>query len=209
MVKFYDPHIMRRDKNVWEKATHAVRQECVGTTRMCGNDKNVWERQECVGKGNGRGGPDVAQRLQLVQCARSGDGVHNRAHHRRGKIQGGEAGHGKGQEAALRLPERGARDRQVSPPASSSSQDQQPTPPRPIPSQRRLTQQLTKEWPPDRPPNKKRATSTTGRDDSHGFSEQSHGPTQNLTTPIQSLDRHRPETPRCGTHRMTWQTHHG
>jgi len=147
VVKFYDPHIMRRDKNVWEKATHAVRQECVGTTRMCGNDKNVWERQECVGKGNGRGGPDVAQRLQLVQCARSGDGVHNRAHHRRGTIQGGEAGHGKGQEAALRLPERGARDRQVSPPASSSSEDQQPTPPRPIPSQRRLTQQLTKEWP--------------------------------------------------------------
>jgi hypothetical protein len=35
---------------------------------------------------------------------------------------------------------------QVSPPASSSSQDQ-PTRPRPIPSQRRLTQQLTKEWP--------------------------------------------------------------
>ena len=32
---------------------------------------------------------------------------------------------------------------QVSPPASSSSEDQQPTPPRPIPSQRRLTQQLT------------------------------------------------------------------
>jgi hypothetical protein len=30
---------------------------------------------------------------------------------------------------------------------SSSSQDQQPTRPRPIPSQRRLTQQLTKEWP--------------------------------------------------------------
>jgi hypothetical protein len=36
---------------------------------------------------------------------------------------------------------------QVSPPASSSSQDQQPNRPRPIPSQRRLTQQLTKEWP--------------------------------------------------------------
>jgi len=35
---------------------------------------------------------------------------------------------------------------QVSPPASSSSQDQ-PTRPRPIPSQRRVTQQLTKEWP--------------------------------------------------------------
>jgi hypothetical protein len=35
---------------------------------------------------------------------------------------------------------------QVSPPASSSSQDQ-PTRPRPIPSQRRLTQQLTREWP--------------------------------------------------------------
>jgi hypothetical protein len=36
---------------------------------------------------------------------------------------------------------------QVFPPASSSSQDQQPTRPRPIPSQRCLTQQLTKEWP--------------------------------------------------------------
>jgi hypothetical protein len=37
---------------------------------------------------------------------------------------------------------------QVSHPASSSSQDQQPTRPSPIPSQRRLsTQQLTKEWP--------------------------------------------------------------
>ena len=35
---------------------------------------------------------------------------------------------------------------QVSPPASSSSQDQ-PIRPRPIPSQRSLTQQLTKEWP--------------------------------------------------------------
>jgi hypothetical protein len=35
---------------------------------------------------------------------------------------------------------------QVSPLASSSSQDQ-PTRPRPIPSQRSLTQQLTKEWP--------------------------------------------------------------
>ena len=34
---------------------------------------------------------------------------------------------------------------QVSPPVSSSSQDQQPTRPRPIPSQRRHTQQLTKE----------------------------------------------------------------
>ena len=30
---------------------------------------------------------------------------------------------------------------------SSSSQDQQPTRPSPIPSQRRLPQQLTKEWP--------------------------------------------------------------
>jgi len=29
---------MRCDKNVWE------RQECVGTTRTCGNDKNVWEK---------------------------------------------------------------------------------------------------------------------------------------------------------------------
>jgi hypothetical protein len=36
---------------------------------------------------------------------------------------------------------------QVSPPAPSSSQDQQPTRPSPIPSQRRLTQQLTKQWP--------------------------------------------------------------
>ena len=33
------------------------------------------------------------------------------------------------------------------PPASSSSQDQPATRPRPIPSQRRLTQQFTKEWP--------------------------------------------------------------
>jgi hypothetical protein len=36
---------------------------------------------------------------------------------------------------------------QISHPASSSSQDQQPTRPSPIPSQRRLTQQLTKQWP--------------------------------------------------------------
>jgi hypothetical protein len=36
---------------------------------------------------------------------------------------------------------------QVSPPASSSSQDQQPTRPSAILSQRRLTQQLTKQWP--------------------------------------------------------------
>jgi hypothetical protein len=36
---------------------------------------------------------------------------------------------------------------QLSPPASSSSQDQQPTRPSAIPSQRRLTQQLTKQWP--------------------------------------------------------------
>jgi hypothetical protein len=36
---------------------------------------------------------------------------------------------------------------QFSPRASSSSQDQQPTRPSPIPSQRRLTQQLTKQWP--------------------------------------------------------------
>jgi hypothetical protein len=33
------------------------------------------------------------------------------------------------------------------PPASSSSQDQQPTRPSPIPSQRRLTQQLSRHWP--------------------------------------------------------------
>jgi hypothetical protein len=37
--------------------------------------------------------------------------------------------------------------RQVAPPASSSSQDQQPTASGPIPSQRRLTQQLTAHWP--------------------------------------------------------------
>jgi len=40
---------------------------------------------------------------------------------------------------------------QVSLPASSSSQDQQPTIPSPIPSQRRLTQQLTKQWPQFKP----------------------------------------------------------
>ena len=36
---------------------------------------------------------------------------------------------------------------QVSSLASCSSQDKKPTRPRPIPSQRHLTQQLTKEWP--------------------------------------------------------------
>jgi hypothetical protein len=39
------------------------------------------------------------------------------------------------------------KQRQVAPPASSSSQDQQPTASGPIPSQRRLTQQLTAHWP--------------------------------------------------------------
>jgi hypothetical protein len=37
--------------------------------------------------------------------------------------------------------------RQVDPPESSSSQDQQPTASGPIPSQRCLTQQLTAHWP--------------------------------------------------------------
>ena len=37
--------------------------------------------------------------------------------------------------------------RQVAPPASSSSQDQQPTASGPIPSQRRLTRQPTAQWP--------------------------------------------------------------
>jgi hypothetical protein len=36
---------------------------------------------------------------------------------------------------------------QVPPPASSNSQDQQPTQPSPIPSQRRLTQQMSTHWP--------------------------------------------------------------
>jgi hypothetical protein len=36
---------------------------------------------------------------------------------------------------------------QVPPPASSSSQDQQPYRPNPIPTQRRLTQQLSAHWP--------------------------------------------------------------
>jgi hypothetical protein len=39
------------------------------------------------------------------------------------------------------------KQRQVAPPASSISQDQQPTASGPIPSQRRLTQQLTAHWP--------------------------------------------------------------
>ena len=55
-------------------------------------------------------------------------------------------GHGKLVLPQLNCLHEALKRSQVSPPASSSSQDQ-PTRPRPIPSQRRLTQQLTKEWP--------------------------------------------------------------
>jgi hypothetical protein len=48
---------------------------------------------------------------------------------------------------ATQPPPRGNQAESGFPPASSSSQDQQPYRPRPIPSQSRLTQQLTKEWP--------------------------------------------------------------
>jgi hypothetical protein len=57
-------------------------------------------------------------------------------------------GHGKLVLPQLKRLHEAFKRSQVSHPASSSSQDQQPTRrPSPIPSQRRITQQLTKHWP--------------------------------------------------------------